>query len=251
MPLKGKTVYITGGTGGIGRPLVERLQQSGAAVIVHDLERDGDLVANIGQIASYLSYNTPDILINMAGYNAFGYCEDQDIESLLALNLVVPIKLTQAVLPAMKRRGSGHIVNMSSMTAAIPLPHFTGYVAAKAGLKAFSDALRREVKGSGVTVTTLMPRAVKTGMNSGPIAEINQKTNVTHDEPQAVAERIYQAITGKEREMRIGWPERFFAFMNAVFPGVIDSGLKKNRRIGEEILERGAITEKCEKSEAA
>ncbi len=237
MPLKGKSVYITGGTGGIGTPLVAMLRKAGAIVIVHDLNEDGDLVKNRDKICSYLKQNTPDILINMAGYNVFDYCEDQDLEAIIALNMIVPIRLSQAVLPVMKRRGSGHIVNMGSMTALIPLPHLTGYVSAKAGLKGFCDCLRRELGGSNIAVTHIVPRAVKTGMNTGTRAEINTRTGVHYDDPRDVAALIFEAITKRRNEVRIGWPERFFAILNANLPFIIDRGLQKNRKIGEQILE--------------
>lgn len=237
MPLKGKTVYITGGTGGIGTPLVQHLMDAGADVYVYDMDKDGDLVGNLDLTCAYLKENTPDILINMAGYNVFDYCEDQDLDTIIALNMMVPIKLSQVVLPGMKARNSGHIVNMGSMTGLIPLPHLSGYVTAKAGLKGFSDCLRRELGGTNITVTHIVPRAVRTAMNTGTRAEINERTNVHHDDPANVAKRIFDAIIKKEREVRFGWPERFFAFMNANFPKIIDQGLQKNRKIGEEIID--------------
>lgn len=238
MSLKGKVVYITGGTGGIGIPLVKALEESGARVIIYDRSKNGDLVSHLDETCAYLKAHTPDILINMAGYNVFDYCERQDLEAIIALNMMVPLRLAQAVLPGMKARNAGHIVNIGSMTGLIPLPHLTGYVAAKAGLKAFSDSLRRELAGTHIAVTHIIPRAVRTEMNSGTRAEINERTGVHHDDPEAVAARIFQAILRREREVRFGWPERFFAFLHANLPVVIDKGLQKNRRIGEEILNK-------------
>ncbi|MCM2344798.1 MAG: SDR family NAD(P)-dependent oxidoreductase [Alphaproteobacteria bacterium] len=236
MQLKGKTVFITGGTGGIGRPLVALLQAAGADIHVYDQKRQGDLVENCDQICHTLREHTPDILINMAGFNAFDYCENQDLTRIIALNMMVPLRLSQAVLPGMKQRGSGQIINVGSMTALIPLPHLTGYVAAKAGLKGFSDALRREVAGTAITITHIVPRAVRTGMNTGTRAEINDKTGVTYDDPAMVAARIFRAIIRHEREVRIGFPERLFALIQSFCPTLIDKGLQKNRIIGEDIL---------------
>lgn len=241
MSLKGKSVYITGGTGGIGIPLVESLRQAGAQVIVYDRSQHGDLVRQLDDTCAYLKSHTPDILINMAGYNVFDYCENQDLDAIIALNMTVPLRLTQAVLPGMKARNAGQIVNIGSMTGLIPLPHLTGYVAAKAGLKGFTDSLRRELAGTNIAVTYIIPRAVRTAMNSGTRAEINERTGVHHDDPAFVAERIFQAILRREREVRFGWPERFFAFLQATLPTVIDRGLQKNRRIGEEILNKARL----------
>ncbi len=236
MQLDGKTIFITGGTGGIGKPLVDLLHAAGASVRSYDIQKEGDLVQNIDKICDELSKKTPDILINMAGYNVLDYCENQDIESVVALNMMVPIRLTQAVLPGMKRKNKGQIINMGSMTALIPLPHLTGYVAAKAGLKGFHDSLRRELGGTGISMTHIIPRAVKTGMNSGVKADVNERTKVSYDDPADVAQRIFHAILKKEREVRIGWPERLFAMINALCPSIIDLGLQKNRRIGEDAL---------------
>lgn len=243
MQLSKKTIYITGGTGGMGKPLVEKLRAAGAQVIAHDFEKDGDLAANVETIADYLTAHTPDILINMAGMNGFDYCENQNLRAILDLNLWVPMRLTQAVLPGMKKKGVGQIVNIGSMTALIPLPHFTGYVASKAGLKAFSDSLRREVSNTGIRVTYIAPRAVKTPMNKGLMAELNRRTNVISDNPDDIAQKIFDSVVAEKKETRIGMPERFFATVNALCPALVDGGLSKNRRIGEEILNQSKMNE--------
>lgn len=236
MLLKGKNIFITGGTGGIGRPLVDLLTQAGGEVRVFDRSKDGDLTENLDRICTELAHQPCDILINMAGINTFSYCENQDFTELVHLNLLVPMRLTQAVLPGMKSRGEGQIVTIGSMAALIPLPHLTGYVATKAGLKGFTDSLRHELGGTGVAVTHIIPRAVETGMNTGSLAEVNRKVGTHSDPPAAVAQAIFTAIIKRKKELRIGWPERLFAFVNANAPGVIGLGLQKNRCIGEEIL---------------
>lgn len=237
MQLKGAKIFITGGTGGIGAPLVAALRAAGAQVEVHSRATHGDLTGDIAPLCSRLRAEAPDILINLAGYNVFGYCEDQDMEDIIRLNLTVPIRLTQAVLPGMKRRGSGKIVNIGSMTGLIPLPHLSGYVAAKAGLKGFSDALRRELEGSGVGISHITPRAVKTAANKGLKALLNEQTGVRYDSPEKVAAIILHTIEKDRTDVRIGWPERFFAVLNAFCPKIVDSGLRKNRRTGEKILQ--------------
>lgn len=238
MLLEEQQIFITGGTGGMGTPLIAMLREAGAAVNIYDREEEGDLIDNIDLVCKSLAQDTPDILINMAGCNDFNHAEAQDYENIIGLNLLVPMRACQAVLPAMKQRNSGQIINIGSMTALIPLPHFTGYAGAKAGLKAFNDSLRRELGGTNISVTHIIPRAVRTAMNEGIRAEINERTHASYDDPQYVAARIFKAILKREREVRFGWPERFFAFLNANFPYIVDRGLQKNRQIGEEILSK-------------
>ena len=218
MLLDGKSVFLTGATGGIGMPLVNLLIERGANVVAYDRTTQGNLMESIDTTCKALREHTPDILINLAGINDFNHAEDQDYDALVTLNLLVPMRLCQAVLPAMRKRGSGQIVNIGSMTGLIPLPHMTGYVAAKSGLKGYSDALRRELTGTGITIT-----------------------NVTEDDPRDVARQIVNAIEHDKTDVRIGWPERLFALINAVIPGIVDRGLRKNTAIGEEILKADQV----------
>lgn len=233
---EGRRVFVTGGTGGIGQPLVALLRDAGATVAVHERARHGALPAALDDLCAALAADPPDIVISMAGTSRFSRCEDQPAEALLALNLLVPIRLAQAVLPMMRRRGTGQIVTIGSMAGLIPLPHLTVYAAAKAGLKAFSDSLRRELAGSAITVTHVSPRAVATAMNDGPAALVNLRSGVRIDSAGAVAARILRAITRDEADVRIGWPERAFAMLNTLAPSMIDSGLRRTARIGEETL---------------
>ncbi|MET4735159.1 short-subunit dehydrogenase [Thalassospira sp. MBR-102] len=236
MLLDGKSVFLTGATGGIGMPLVNLLIERGSNVVAYDRTTQGNLMESIDTTCKALGEHTPDILINLAGINDFNHAEDQDYDALVTLNLLVPMRLCQAVLPAMRKRGSGQIVNIGSMTGLIPLPHMTGYVAAKSGLKGYSDALRRELSGTGITISHIAPRAVRTTMNSGKAGLLNRRTNVTEDDPRDVARQIVNAIEQDKTDVRIGWPERLFALINAVIPSIVDRGLRKNTTIGEEIL---------------
>ena len=113
MLLDGKSVFLTGATGGIGMPLVNLLIERGANVVAYDRTTQGNLMESIDTTCKALREYTPDILINLAGINDFNHAEEQDYDALVTLNLLVPMRLCQAVLPAMRKRGSGQIVNKS------------------------------------------------------------------------------------------------------------------------------------------
>jgi short-subunit dehydrogenase len=246
-----KYIVITGGLGGIGRPLVDKLLAAGAKITIADRcdstqipgvrYKKADLSdpASIDTLCESLRRTPPDILVNLAGLNAFCEFEAQPIAQLnamLQVNLIAPMRLTHAVLPKMLRRGSGQIVNIGSVVGSIGLPHFVAYAATKSGLKGFSEALRREVAGRGVTVTHVAPRAVKTPMNHGAIDELNDRCGTSQDQPEVVADRILRAIIRDEPNVTVGFPEKLFVKINALWPRVVDGPLIKNRRIGESIL---------------
>lgn len=236
MSLKGKSAFITGASGGIGNPLIKRLESAGVQIDTYDQEKSGDLVCNLASVVDELKHDTPDILINLAGVNQFAGCEAQNYQRLVDLNLIVPMVLAQAVLPGMRKKGTGYIVNIGSMVAEIPMPYLTGYVASKAGLKGFSDALRREIAGQGITVTHINPRAVRTNMNHGAMATFNEMTRTPEDSPEWVAEQIFQAIRNGASRKSLGRQERFFALINALFPGIVDIAMRKQRQVAEQVL---------------
>lgn len=251
MSLDGKQVLVTGGLGGIGRPLVELLLGKGATVWVADrlprasvngasyIHADLREEEQVRSLCQRICDAPPDILINMAGLNAF--CDftrqtEKEFMDMINVNLTAPMQLSRAVLPGMLKRGSGQIINIGSVVGSIGLPHFTAYAATKAGVKGFSEALRRELNGSGVSVTHIAPRAVRTAMNQGCIEEFNRLSHTTEDLPEDVARRILRAIERKEANVTIGFPEKLFVKLNALWPRAIDGPLNKNRKIAQTIL---------------
>lgn len=239
LSLDGRTVAITGAAGMLGGLLAEGMAERGATivgidrvagsgadeVITADLADPGALAA----VAETLGRRRIDMLVNVAGVAHFGPLAQQGLASIrlgYAVNLIAPTALTAAVLPQMLARGGGHIVNIGSMLGSIPFPYFVGYASAKAGLAAFSDALRREVDGRGIVVTHVAPRAVRTPLNSALIETFHALTKTKVDAPERVANRVLRAIERCERRVSIGWPERLFARMHALSPATIDRGLR-------------------------
>lgn len=248
MKVTGKLVAITGGAGGIGSHLTRRIMENGGKVLVINrtspekgefLAGDLSTLEGINAVAQVLAERQPDILVNLAGIQYFGLLENQTVEHILALhtvNLIAPTLLARAVLPAMKARRHGQIVNVGSVFGSIAFAHFVTYSSAKAGLRALSQGLRRELAGSGVQVTHISPRAVKTAMNDARIMHLAQKTRMKVDDPEHVAERILRAIESDAKEVVIGGAESFFTRVNALLPGVVDGALAKNDRIARDIV---------------
>ena len=247
MQLKGKHVVLTGGQGGIGSLLAARLKAQGAKLTLIARQAGEDtLVADLSdtdslnQAGRHLAQCEVDILINLAGLMYFGHMQDQSHDHLavmIRVNLEAPIRLSQAVLPGMLKRGTGQIVNIGSVFGALAFPHFSVYSATKAGLKGFSEGIRREYAGTGIGVTYIAPRAVNTPMNSGAIAELHTKTKTVSDPPEKVADMIVQAILRDRKNVTIGFPESLFVRINALCPAIIDNALVSKRDIANEILQ--------------
>lgn len=244
MRFSGQRIAITGGAGEIGGRIVAQLLGEAAEVTVLDRvapqdPRAGHIACDLADaegletLAAVLAAQSWDILINLAGVQYFGPMEGETPESLrrtLAINLLAPMRLAQAVAPGMRDRGRGQIVNIGSIFGSINFAHFASYSSSKAGLRAFSQALRRELAGSGVDVTYVAPRAVKTGFNSPAVLQFAALTKMAMDEPGAVAGLIVDAVAARRRDVYLGFPEAFFVRLNAIFPALVDRALAADDR---------------------
>ncbi len=250
MQLKGKQVVVTGGAGGIGSQLCAALIAEGAVITVIDrvetlpfsaayIRGDLSTLDGIQQVAEQLKSLPVDVLINLAGIQYFGEVEQQQPANTALtymVNLLAPVMLTQAVLQRMKHRRQGHIVNIGSIFGSINFAYFTTYSSSKAGLKGFSEALRREVAADGVKVTYIAPRAVRTPLNTGKVMELAERTKMNMDAPELVVARITQAVIAQAKDVYIGFPESLFVRINALFPRLVDKALAKNDAIARHIL---------------
>ncbi|MFC4294187.1 SDR family NAD(P)-dependent oxidoreductase [Novosphingobium tardum] len=236
--LDGQQAFVTGAAGGIGSLVAGGLAALGAQVtgidrvlcpschhtMVSDLCDDAALAA----LAADLAARRVDILANIAGMQYFGPLESQPSAAIwrgYAVNLIAPATLIGAVLPQMRRRGAGQVVNLGSVMGAINFPFFATYSSSKAGLRGLSEGLRREVAGQGIAVTHIAPRAVRTAFNNAEVNRFMALTGMAADDPAVVAQRIVRAIAAREKDVSIGVKERLFIQLNAVMPRLIDAGL--------------------------
>jgi short-subunit dehydrogenase len=261
MRLNGKRVILTGAAGGIGNILARLLTERAAQCALIDADANAldelcrelpstiavpaDLSGNAGcQEAADKAMDALggiDVLINLAGLMSFCTYENEDVrrlERLIHVNLLAPMTLTRAVLPAMLQQNEGQIVNIGSMFGSIGFAYFTAYSASKFGLRGFSQALRRELADTNVTVTYISPRAVKTPINTSAIMEMGAATKMTMDDPGMTAAKILQAIETGRKEAYLGFPESLFARLNGIWPSLIDSGTRAQNRIARSFAER-------------
>ena len=252
MLFKDKHVVITGGAGGIGNLLTRAFTEQGALVTIVDrvdtiepsenvILSQGDLsdLEGIRKVADVLASQQVDILVNLAGLQYFGLFEEQSPEHMMLLytvNLIAPAILARAVLPSMKARGQGQIVNIGSTFGSINFAHFVTYSSSKAGLKGLSEALRREVKDSGIDVTHISPRAVKTPLNSDKVMQLAKIVKMNMDAPEYVVAKIIQAISKKKKDVYIGFPESLFVRINAILPRVVDVALAADNKKAKTLL---------------
>ena len=183
---------VTGASSGIGEATARRLARDGMRVTLaarrqDELERvAGEIEAGGGQAlvaptdvrdraaihrmvqATLDRWGRVDVLINNAGLGYSARVVDLDPDQLrdqVSVNLVAVVECAQAVLPAMMQQESGHIINVASIAGFIGLPGSSVYSATKSAVISFSDALRREVRTSGIQVTALCPGFVATNFS--------------------------------------------------------------------------------------
>lgn len=251
MQLNGARILLTGASGGLGQALAKTLAEAGASLLLvgRDEAKLAALAVNLaggGQAVATLvvDLNQPadvarlveeadrfqaDVLINNAGINAFGLFEQQDwarAADVLETNLAAPMRLTHALLPQLKSRERAAIVNIGSTFGSLPFPGFAAYSAAKAGMKGFSQALRRELVDSRIEVVYVAPRAIDTPLNTPAVNALNADLGSRSDSPQVAARQIVAALAAGRGETYLGFPERLFAWLNGVAPALIDRALR-------------------------
>lgn len=164
-----------------------------------------------------------DVLINNAGFGGQGdFTTERTMEqdlSMIAVNIETPTRLCKLFLPDMVKRGSGRVLNVSSTAATMPGPLQAVYYATKAYITSWSNALWRELKGTGVTVTALMPGAMATGFaNAGGLSDTKLFANAV--EPFAVALDGYRGMKKGKLNVTsglLGWQKPMMA-LAPLFP---------------------------------
>ena len=182
-----KTALVTGGTRGIGKAIAEKLCDDGHDVIVTGTSKSNDCSENITyrQVnflddKSFLSFERfiekehIDILVNNAGINKIGEISEiplEEFDDVVKVNLRAPFRLTQLVIPKMKKENWGRIVNISSVFGKISKEHRAPYSATKFGIDGMTVAISAEVSRYGILVNSVAPGFIETDMTRTILGE--------------------------------------------------------------------------------
>ena len=224
MKLEGKIAIVTGGSRGIGACIARRYGQEGATVaVVAHTKRDraegvvaeiegaggkaGAFVADIGAVADCErlaqevidAYGTVDILVNNAGIftpTPIEEVTEEKWDAQHALNLKGAFFLTKAVVPTMKARGAGKIINISSIAGCGGFPNSSAYCATKGGLTNMTKALCLELAADGINVNALSPGNIKTDMNAAFRADEAYDARQAELTPAAIGHMDPEQLTG-------------------------------------------------------
>jgi NAD(P)-dependent dehydrogenase (short-subunit alcohol dehydrogenase family) len=239
-----KTALVTGASSGMGKAIALRLLQDGYQVYVAarnvekmaelsslgaqplrmDISVDDEIVSGVNTILAQTG--GVDVLVNNAGFGLYGPVEEVSIDEAryqFEVNLFGVARLTQLLLPAMRARRSGHIVNITSMGGKMYSILGAWYHATKHALEGWSDCLRLEVAGFGIKVVIIEPGVIETGFGdaasetivrrsaSGPyghfvqmVATAIKKTygNGTGSDPEVVADVVSRAVKSDNPQTR-------------------------------------------------
>ena len=244
--VNGKTVVITGASSGIGRAAALKIAKAGGIPLLvartqekldevkDEIERDGGTAyAYTADLSDYDSIDalvekifadhpSVDMLVNNAGRSirrsvALSYDRFHDYERTIKLNYLGTVKLVLGLLPHMREKKSGHIVNVSSIGVQTNPPRFSAYVASKSALDAFTRVVSSETIGDNVTFTTIHMPLVRTAM----IAPTKMYDSFPTISPEEAADLICEAIRAKPKQIntKLG---TFGEVLYAVAPKAVD-----------------------------
>lgn len=224
-------VVITGASAGIGRALALEFARQGARLTLvarrrplleelaratqgspHLVEQD---LADPERAADFLpgaeaAHGPVDVLINNAGVQTVERVDrisPSDADRMIALNLRTPLRLAMAVLPGMRARRSGTIVNLASTAAYAPMRGMVHYAASKAGIASGSELMRIELKGSGVNVVTVYPGYIRTEMGDTAYEQFDLPLVAKLYRPghaHVLARKVREAV--EKRRARVVYP---------------------------------------------
>jgi NAD(P)-dependent dehydrogenase (short-subunit alcohol dehydrogenase family) len=275
LSLRGKVALVTGGSRGLGLVISRELLRRGCDVAIcardslelaHAADRiDGEVlgvpcdVSDVSQVDEVVRvvterYGRIDILVNNAGIIQVGPLESmtlEDFDESMAINFYGALHATLAVLPQMRARHEGRIVNVTSIGGKVAVPHLLPYDCAKFALVGLSEGLRAELASDGISVTTVVPGPMRTGspvhaLFKGEHArELAWFTTsdlhpLTAMSAERAARRIVDACARGEAEVTLSWQAKLMRLAHDLSPGLTSDVLGLVNRLLPAGIDRGA-----------
>jgi len=216
-----RRALVTGASAGIGAAFAERLARDGYDLVLVARRRErlealarrlseehgvqvGVLVADLVDADALLTVEQQvqappglDLLVNNAGFGTAGpfqECDPDREEREILLNDVALVRLTRAALPRMVERGSGAVINVSSMAGFVPSPYNATYAATKAFVNSFTEALAEELRGTGVRVQALCPGFTRTEFQEVAEVDTSSIPSIAWMEPGSVVDASLKSL---------------------------------------------------------
>lgn len=254
MDPRGKVALVTGGGTGIGAATARRLAAAGAKValmgrrrppleatargirkdvrgaralaVPGDVSKEREVRSCVARVRRGLG--RVDILVNNAGVLITGSVVDQPLaqfRQMMEINCYGAVAMVRAVLPGMKRRGLGHIVTVASVAGRKAIPGYGGYGATKSAVIGFMDALRQELDGTGVGVSTVFPGPAETPIGE-PFGAKSPLARALVIPPDRVARGVLEAIRFNRPHVYVPKSFQAVALLNEVSPRTADWALR-------------------------
>lgn len=256
MSLEGRTAVVTGAGGGIGRAIAVSLARRRCRLALADIDEDGmagtaELLRGYGVPVSCHRLDVADraavagfpalvaaehaavhLLVNNAGVAVGGTFEqvsEEDFEWLFEINFWGVVRMTRAFLPLLRASGDARVVNLSSVFGLVAPPEQVAYAASKFAVRGFSEALRHELKGSGVGVTVVHPGGVATsiaerarvpaGVSEEEVARRHARfRKLLRLPPEVAGEAIVRGVERRQARVLVGSDARLLSVIARVMP---------------------------------
>lgn len=247
-----QVVVVTGASSGIGRAAALAFAREGAKTVLLSRSREkldevadeiralgGDVFVAPADVASKQEvdaavanvlehYGRIDVLFNNAGKSDVGPTDApwflDSVREMFEIDYLGTVRVTQAVVPAMRKQGSGRILNMSSVMGRKAFAKFGGYASVMHAIIGYTDALRQELRGSGIDVSVILPSLTQTPLLSSVQPEdmppaFRRLTPIRVDQ---VAEAVLNGLARRKSRIEVPWQPRLLMFAQAVSPRLGD-----------------------------